>query len=170
MRAGDEVMVLPSGRETRIARIETYDGEVEEAFAPMSVTVHLEDDLDVSRGDLICRPHNHPQPTRELDATICWMAEKPLRPGARLGIKHTTRSGRVILDELRYRLDVNTLHRDLEATELGLNDIGRVTLRANGPLIVDPYRRNRSTGSFILIDETTNDTVAGGMIIAGEMD
>jgi len=170
LRAGDEVLVLPSGRETRIARIETFDGEVEEAFAPMSVTVHLADDIDVSRGDLICRPHNHPQPTREIDATICWMTEKPLRPGARLGIKHTTRSGRVILDELRYRLDVNTLHRDLEADELGLNDIGRVTLRANGPLIVDPYRRNRATGSFILVDEATNDTVAGGMIIAGEMD
>jgi bifunctional enzyme CysN/CysC len=170
LKAGDEVMVMPSGRTTKIARIETLDGDVGEAFPPMSVTVHLEDDLDVSRGDLICRPHNHPQPTREIDATICWMAEKPLRPGARLGIKHTTRSGRVILDELRYRLDVNTLHRDLEATELGLNDIGRVTLRTNTPLIVDPYRRNRFTGSFILIDEATNDTVAGGMILAGEMD
>ena len=170
LKAGDEVLVLPSGRTTRISRIETLDGGVEEAFPPMSVTVHLEDDLDVSRGDLICRPHNHPQPTREIDATICWMAEKPLRPGARLGIKHTTRSGRVILDDIRYRLDVNTLHRDLEATELGLNDIGRVTLRTNAPLIVDPYRRNRATGSFILVDEATNDTVAGGMIIAGEMD
>jgi bifunctional enzyme CysN/CysC len=170
LRAGDEVMVLPSGRTTKISRIETYDGEVAEAFSPMSVTVHLEDDLDVSRGDMICRPHNHPEATREIDATICWMTEKPLKPGARLGIKHTTRQGRVILDELRYRLNVNTLHRDLEATELGLNDIGRVTLRTNAPLIVDPYRRNRSTGSFILIDEATNDTVAGGMIIAGEMD
>jgi bifunctional enzyme CysN/CysC len=170
LKAGDEVMVMPSGRTTRIAKIETLDGDVGEAFPPMSVTVHLEDDLDVSRGDLICRPHNHPQASREIDATICWMAEKPLRPGARLGIKHTTRAGRVILDELRYRLDVNTLHRDLEATELGLNDIGRVTLRTSAPLIVDPYRRNRATGSFILIDEATNDTVAGGMIIAGEMD
>ena len=170
LKAGDEVLVLPSGRSSRIARIETYDGDVQEAFPPMSVTVHLEDDLDVSRGDLICRPHNHPQPTREVDATICWMTEAPLRPGARLALKQTTRSARVIVDELRYRLDVNTLHRDLEASELGLNDIGRVTLRTSAPLMVDPYRRNRSTGSFILVDEAHNDTVAGGMIIDAEPD
>jgi bifunctional enzyme CysN/CysC len=168
MKPGDEVMVLPSGRSTRISRIETADGDVAEAFPPMSVTVHLEDDIDISRGDMLCRPHNHPQPTRELDATICWMTEQPLRPGARLAIKQTTRSARVIVDQLRYRLDVNTLHRDLEATELGLNDIGRVTLRTSAPLIVDPYRRNRATGSFILIDEATNDTVAGGMILESE--
>jgi sulfate adenylyltransferase subunit 1 (EFTu-like GTPase family) len=170
LKAGDEVVVLPSGRSSRIAKIETFDGEVAEAFPPMSVTVHLEDDLDVSRGDMICRLHNQPQATRLIDATICWMTEQPLRPGARLAIKHTTRSGRVIVDELRYRLDVNTLHRDLEATELALNDIGRVTLRTSAPLIVDPYRRNRSTGSFILVDEGTNDTVAGGMIIEADPD
>jgi bifunctional enzyme CysN/CysC len=168
LRAGDEVVVLPSGRSSRIARIETFDGEVGEAFPPMSVTVHLEDDLDVARGDMICRAHNQPQATRLIDATICWMTETPLRPGARLAIKHTTRTGRVIVDELRYRLDVNTLHRDLEATELGLNDIGRVTLRTSAPLIVDPYRRNRATGSFILVDEATNDTVAGGMVLEAE--
>jgi bifunctional enzyme CysN/CysC len=127
--------------------------------------VHLEDDLDVSRGDLICRPHNHPQPTRELDATICWMTEQPLRPGARLAIKQTTRSARVIVDALRYRLDVNTLHRDETAQHLGLNEIGRVRLRTTVPLLADEYRRNRTTGGFILIDETTNRTVAAGMII-----
>ena len=149
---------------SRIARVETLDGEVPEAFPPMSVVVHLEDDLDVSRGDLICRPHNHPVVTRELDAMICWMTEEPLRQRARLAIKHTTRSARAILEDIRYRLDVNTLHRDLEATELGLNDIGRVTLRVSAPLIVDPYRRNRSTGSFILVDEATYATVAAGMI------
>jgi bifunctional enzyme CysN/CysC len=168
LKPGDDVLVLPSGRSSKIARIETLDGDVAEAFPPMSVTVHLEDDLDVSRGDLICRPHNHPQPTRRIDASICWMTEEPLRPGARLAIKQTTRSARVIVDELRYKLDVNTLHRDLEATELGLNDIGRVILRTSAPLIVDPYRRNRSTGSFILIDENGNDTVAGGMIIEAD--
>ena len=167
LKPGDEVLVQPSGRETRIARIETHDGEVREAFPPMSVVVHLEDDVDVSRGDLICRPHNHPIVTREIDAMICWMTEEPLRPRARLAIKHTTRNGRAILEDIRYRLDVNTLHRDLEATELGLNDIGRVTLRTSAPLIVDPYRRNRFTGSFILIDEGTNNTVAGGMILRG---
>jgi sulfate adenylyltransferase large subunit len=168
LRAGDEVLVLPSGKQSRIARIETLDGEVEEAFPPMSVTVHLEDDLDVSRGDLICRPHNQPQPTRRFDATICWMSEQALRPGARLAIKQTTRNARIVVDELRYRLDVNTLHRDLEASELKLNDIGRVTLKTSAPLIVDPYTRNRATGSFILVDEGTNDTVAGGMVIDAE--
>jgi bifunctional enzyme CysN/CysC len=168
LKPGDDVVVQPSGRQTKIAKVETLDGEVPEAFPPMSVVVHLEDDLDVSRGDLICRPHNQPVATRELDAMICWMAEAPLRPGAKLAIKHTTRTARAVLDDLRYRLDVNTLHRDLEATELGLNDIGRVTLRTSAPLIVDPYRRNRATGSFILVDEARNDTVAGGMIIRGD--
>jgi bifunctional enzyme CysN/CysC len=168
LKAGDDVVVQPSGRQTKIAKVETLDGEVPEAFPPMSVVVHLEDDLDVSRGDLICRPHNQPVATRELDAMICWMAEAPLRPGAKLAIKHTTRTARAVLDDLRYRLDVNTLHRDLEATELGLNDIGRVTLRTSAPLIVDPYRRNRATGSFILVDEARNDTVAGGMILRGD--
>jgi bifunctional enzyme CysN/CysC len=165
LKAGDEVLVLPSGKSSTIAKIETLDGEVAEAFPPMSVIVHLADDVDVSRGDVICRPHNHPEPVREIDAMVCWMVDEPLRQGARLGIKQTTRNARVIVDELRYRLDVNTLHRDLEATELTLNDIGRVKLRTSVPMIVDPYRRNRSTGSFILIDEATNNTVAGGMIL-----
>jgi bifunctional enzyme CysN/CysC len=167
-KPGDEVVVLPSSRTTTIDRIETYDGEVGEAFPPMSVIVHLADDLDVSRGDLICRPNNQPVTTRELDGMICWMAEEPLRPGARLAIKHTTRTGRAIVDAIRYRLDVNTLHRDLDASELALNDIARVTLRLSAPLAVDPYRRNRATGSFILVDEARNDTVAGGMILRPE--
>jgi bifunctional enzyme CysN/CysC len=163
-RPGDEVLVLPSGKTTRIAGIDTFDGPLEEAFPPLSVTLRLEDDLDISRGDLICRPHNHPVVTREIDATICWMADAPLRPGARYAIRHTTREARAIVSELRYELDVNTLHRDESATELGLNGIGRVTLRTSAPLIVDPYRRNRTTGSFVLVDEATNDTVGAGMI------
>jgi bifunctional enzyme CysN/CysC len=134
----------------------------------MSVILHLADDVDISRGDVICRPHNHPEPVRELDAMVCWMAEQPLRAGARLSIKQTTRNARVNVDELRYRLDVNTLHREQDAPEFGLNDIGRVRLRSSAPLIVDPYRRNRATGSFILIDEGTNNTVAGGMILDRE--
>jgi bifunctional enzyme CysN/CysC len=169
LRPHDEVIVLPSGRHTRIQRIDSEGGRaIEEAFPPMSVTLLLEDDLDVSRGDMICRAHNHPVPTRDLDAMVCWMSDMPLRARGRYAIKHTTRNARAIVDELRYRIDVNTLHRDEEAAELGLNQIGRVHLRTSAPLLVDEYRRNRATGSFILIDEATNDTVGGGMILGVE--
>jgi bifunctional enzyme CysN/CysC len=165
LKAGDEVMVLPSGLTSRIASIDTADGPVAEAFAPMSVTVRLEDDLDVSRGDMICRPHNAPAVSQDVEAMVCWMTDKPLRAGAKLAIKHTTRSARTVVRELRYRLDINTLHRDEEATELGLNSIGRVQLRTTQPLFVDEYRRNRTTGGFILIDETTNATVGAGTVL-----
>jgi bifunctional enzyme CysN/CysC len=164
-RPGDEVLVLPAGKETRIASIETLDGPVSEATPPMSVTMRLEDEIDVSRGDLICRPRNAPTAARELDAMVCWMSEDPLRPGRRYAIKHTTRSARAVVDELHYRVDVDTLHRDRAADGLGLNEIGRVRLRASAPLLVDEYRRNRSTGSFILIDESSHDTVGGGMVL-----
>jgi len=137
---------------------------VDEAFAPMAVTVRLKDDLDVSRGDLICRPQNAPQVTQDLDAMIAWMADEPLRPRQRLAIKHSTRTVRAMVKDLQYRLDVNTLHRDMEATELGLNDIGRVQLRTTQPLFIDDYSRNRVTGRFILIDEATNATVGAGML------
>jgi bifunctional enzyme CysN/CysC len=164
-RAGDEVVVLPSGLETRIAAIDTYDGPLEEAFPPLSVTVRLEDDLDVSRGDMICRPHNRPIETRELEAMVCWMSERPLQPSGRYRIKHTTRTVLAKADELRYRIDVNTLHRQEDATTLSLNEIGRLRLRLSSPLFLDEYRRNRTTGSFILIDESTNDTVGAGMVL-----
>jgi len=164
LKPGDEVTVLPSGFSTRIAAVDGATGPVDEAYAPMSVTVRLADDLDVSRGDMICRPHNAPVVTQDLDAMVCWMAHAPLRPGAKLAIKHTTRSARALVKHLRYRLDVNTLHRDEVTGQLGLNDIGRVRLRTTQPLFVDDYRRNRITGGFILIDETTNVTVAAGMI------
>ncbi len=164
LRPGDEVQVLPSGLTTRIAAIDGPRGPVGEAFAPMSVTVRLEDDVDVSRGDLICRPANAPQVTQDLDALVCWMAEEPLRPRQRLAIKHTTRTVRGMVKELAYRLDVNTLHRDPDAGELRLNDIGRVRLRVTQPLFVDDYARNRATGRFILIDEATNATVGAGML------
>jgi sulfate adenylyltransferase subunit 1 (EFTu-like GTPase family) len=130
----------------------------------MAVTVRLTDDLDVSRGDLICRPANAPQVTQDLDALVCWMADEPLRPRRRLAVKHTTRTVRGMVKQLDYRLDVNTLHRDLEADELGLNDIGRVRLRTTQPLFVDDYSRNRVTGRFILVDEATNATVGAGML------
>jgi bifunctional enzyme CysN/CysC len=165
LRAGDEVVVLPSGRTTRIASIDTYEGELEEAYPPLSVTVRLEDDIDVSRGDMICRPQNRPTEAREIDAMVCWMSERPLSPSARYRIKHTTRTALAKVDEMRYRIDVNTLHRDQAATGLELNEIGRLRLRLSTPLFVDEYRRNRATGSFILIDESTNDTVGAGMVL-----
>jgi bifunctional enzyme CysN/CysC len=164
-RRGDEVVVLPSGIETRIAGIETYDGPLEEAFPPLSVTLLLEDDVDVSRGDMICRPQNRPVEARDVDAMVCWMAERPLQPSGRYRIKHTTRTVLAKADELRYRIDVNTLHRHEEADGLSLNEIGRLRLRLSSPLFLDEYRRNRNTGSFILIDESTNDTVGAGMVL-----
>ena len=165
LRPGDEVMVLPSGFSTRIEAIETMDGPVPEAFPPMAVTIRLTDDLDISRGDLIARPHNAPQPRQDLDAMICWMADQPLTPGHKLTIKHTTRTARTLVKDLTYRLDINTLHRQPDPTHLDRNDIGRIRLRTTAPLFTDPYRRNRTTGAFILIDDTTHTTVAAGMIL-----
>jgi bifunctional enzyme CysN/CysC len=164
-RPGDPVVVLPAGAESRIASIDTLEGPIDEAYAPMSVALRLEDDLDVSRGDLICRPHNRPTVDRDVEAIVCWMAERPLTVGTRYAIKHTTRSARAVVEQLRYRIDVNSLHRDESAERLGLNEIGRVKLRTSIPLIFDEYRRNRATGSLILIDEATNQTVGAGMII-----
>jgi bifunctional enzyme CysN/CysC len=132
----------------------------------MSVTITLEDDIDVSRGDMICRQHNQPQVGQDVDATICWLTEQAtLRAGNRYTLKHTTRSVKAVIQSLQYRLDVNTLHRDDHVSELTLNEIGRIALRTQLPLFFDDYRRNRTTGSFILIDETTNNTVAAGMIL-----
>jgi bifunctional enzyme CysN/CysC len=166
LKPGDEVMVLPSGFTSRIASITTADGDVAEAYPPMSVTIRLTDELDVSRGDLICRPHNAPRPTQDIDALICWMDETAqLTPGHKYALKHTTRGVRAVVKQLQYRLDVNTLHRDESAHALGLNEIGRVRLRTTAPLLTDPYRRNRTTGGFIVVDETTNRTVGAGMIL-----
>jgi bifunctional enzyme CysN/CysC len=166
LKPGDEVMVLPSGFTTRIAGIDTASGPVDEAYPPMSVTVRLEDELDVSRGDLICRPNNQPAVAQDIDAMVCWMDEtRPMRVGAKYAIKHTTRSARAIVRDLHYRLDVNTLHRDETPDSLRLNEIGRVRLRTTIPLLADDYRRNRATGGFIIIDEQTNRTVASGMTV-----
>ena len=166
LKPGDDVVVLPSGWPSRVEAIETFDGPVAEAFAPMSVTVRLADDLDVSRGDLLCRPHNRPHVGQDIEAMVCWLHPSQLRPGGRYAIQHTTRSARAVVNDLVYRLDVNTLHRDESAESLGLNEIGRVTLRTTAPLFYDEYRRNRATGSFILVDEATNATVAAGMMLA----
>ncbi len=164
LRTGDEVVVLPGGRRTRIAAIDTFDGELEEAVAPLSVTLRLEDDIDVSRGDLICHPDGAPSVGRELEADVCWMGEAPLRPGGRYAIKHTSRGASAIVDTLHDRIDVHTLEREDAPGELALNDIGRISLRTSAPLAFDAYRSNRRTGSFILIDEATNATVAAGMV------
>ncbi len=166
LRKGDEVTVLPSGRQTRIAAIDTYDGELDEAMAPMSLTLRLEDELDVSRGETICRPDQAPTVARELEADVCWMAEQPLRAGGRYVIKHTTRSATALVEEITDHVDVDTLERGAPPKELGLNDIGRVRLRTSAPLVFDPYASNRRTGSFILIDEASNETVGAGMIAA----
>jgi len=167
LKPGDDVLVLPSGMTSKIAGIDVFDTEVDEAFPPMSVTVRLEDDVDVSRGDMICRPQNAPKPSQDIDAMVCWMVNEPLRPRQKLAIKHTTRSGRALVKDIQYRLDVNTLHRDQDTKELGLNEIGRVQLRTAVPLLCDPYVKNRTTGSFILIDEATGVTVGAGMINTG---
>jgi bifunctional enzyme CysN/CysC len=165
-KPGDDVVVLPSGFESKIASIDTADGPVDEATPPMSVTLRLTDDLDVSRGDMICRPNNRPQVGQDIDAMVCWFSERAkLTPGAKYGIKQTSKWARALVKDLHYRLDVNTLHRDEDATELALNEIGRITLRTTQPLFFDEYRRNRATGSFVLVDEATNDTVAAGMIM-----
>ncbi len=167
LRRGEEVVVLPGGERTRIAAIDTFDGELQEAAAPMSVALRLTDEIDVSRGELICHPDHEPTVARELQADVCWMAEQPLQPGGRYLIKQTTRSAMAVVDGIDDILDVHTLQRDPPPEQLALNHIGRVRLRTSTPLVFDPYKSNRRTGSFILIDEASNETVAAGMIAAG---
>jgi sulfate adenylyltransferase large subunit len=164
LRRGDDVLVLPGRQRTRVAEIDTFDGHRECAFPPMSVTVRLQDELDVSRGDMIVEAEDPPVSARDLEAMVCWMAEAPLRVQARYAIKHTTRTARAIVSEVEHRVDVNTLGHEA-ATELAVNEIGRVRLRTSAPLIIDAYARNRATGSFILIDEATGGTAAAGMVV-----
>ena len=165
MRPGDEVVVLPAGKTTRITEISGPSGPVDEAFTSMAVSISLADDIDISRGDMIARPNNQPDVTSEFDATVCWMADgAALEPGRDYIIKHTTRTTRARVTALDYRLDVNTLHRDKSATALKINELGRVTLRTQVPLLLDEYSRNPATGSFILIDPDNNGTVAAGMV------
>ena len=166
LRPGDRVLVLPSGLESTIATIETADGPIDEAFPPMAVTITLTDDIDISRGDMICRPNNQPAVLQDLDAQVCWMDETAsLTVGKRYGIKHTTRWARAVVRDVNYRIDVNTLHRVEDAEELSLNEIGRIQLRVTQPLFVDAYQGNRQTGAFILVDEGSNRTVGAGMLI-----
>jgi len=165
LRPGDEVVALPSGFTTKIERIEQNNQPIEELYSPMSATILLEDEIDISRGDMICRVSNQATATQDIEAMICWMSDySKLTEGSKLAIKHTTNWARTVVKEFRYRLDVNTLSRDTEAKELSLNEIGRVKLRLTKPILADKYDRNRATGSFILVDESTNVTVGAGMI------
>ena len=165
-RSGDAVTVLPGMRETTILSVDAFEQQLAAAAAPMAVTLRLQDDLDISRGDMIVARASQPRQTQDLDAMICWMAEsETMREGMRLSLKHTTRSARAIVRAIQYRLDINTLSLDTAADSLALNEIGRVHLRTTVPLFVDDYRTHHATGSFILIDDATNTTAAAGMIL-----
>lgn len=164
-KPGDEVMVLPSGFTSTIKSIDTFEGPVEEAFAPMSVTITLNDEIDISRGDMIVKPQNQPEVGQDIELMVCWMNEKKLIPRGKYKLRHTSREGRCIVKEVRYKVDVNTLHRFEDDKTMGLNDIGRILIRTTVPLMHDGYKRNKITGSVILVDEFTNETVAAGMII-----
>jgi bifunctional enzyme CysN/CysC len=170
MRPGDEVVVLPGGQRSTIAGIDTFDGPVEEAFPPMSVAVRLADDIDVGRGSTIVRPQNQPTVASRFEALLCWMSERPLEKHRRYIVKHTTRTALVGGIDVRYRIDVETLHRDESASLLELNDLGRVHMELSAPLVFDSYRRNRTTGSLIVIDQATNETVAAGVILDTEVE
>jgi sulfate adenylyltransferase subunit 1 len=165
LKKGDNVILLPSGLTTKIKKIDTYDGEIEEAYPPMAVTVLLEDDMDLSRGDMIARENNQPEVGQDIEVMVCWFNERPLQLRGKYTIKHTTQEARCIVKDIRYKLDINSLHRLQEDKHITMNDIARVVLRTTKPLLYDSYRKNRTTGSIIFIDEGTNETVGAGMII-----
>jgi len=164
-RPGDEVVALPSGFTSKIKSIDTLDGPLDEAFPPMSVTITLEDNIDISRGDMLVKTLNQPEVSQDIELMICWLNDKKLVPNGKYVIKHTTKEARCIVKEVRYKVDINTLHKIEEEKSIGLNDIGRILIRTTSPLYYDSYKKNRTTGSVILIDEFTNETVAAGMII-----
>jgi bifunctional enzyme CysN/CysC len=164
-QVGDEVMALPSGMTSRIRSIDVGGVEQQSAYPPQSVSIQLHDDIDVSRGDMICRPNNQPKVGQDIDAMVVWMAEQPLVVGKKYQIRHTSNEARCIVKGLRYRMDIQTLHRDETAENLRLNEIGRISIRTTKPLLYDPYRQCRATGSFIIVDEQTNNTVGAAMII-----
>jgi bifunctional enzyme CysN/CysC len=170
LRKGDDVVVLPSAQHTTIAEIDTFDGPVEEAFPPMSVALRLSDDIDVGRGSTIVRPHNQPTVSGGFECLLCWMSEQPLSPDRRYLVKHTTRTVMLGGASVRYRIDVETLRRHEDASTLEMNDLARVHLQLSSPLVFDSYRRNRVTGSLIMIDEATNETVAAGVILDTEVE
>lgn len=164
-KPGDEVMHLPSGLTTKIKTVETMDEQLEEAFPPMSVTMTLEDNIDISRGDMIVKPNNQPEVGQDIELMLCWLNEKKMTPGGKYSIKHTTKDARCVIKEVRYKMNINTLHKIEDDKTIGLNDIGRVLIRTTSPLFYDSYNKNRITGSVILVDEFTNETVGAGMIL-----
>lgn len=164
-KPGDKIKVLPSGFNSTIKSIEFNGQKLEEAFSPMSVVMTIEDEIDISRGDMLVRPNNQPDLDQNIDFMICWMNKKPLRPQAKFLVKHTTKETMCVVNEIHYKVNVNTLHRDMNIEELEMNDIARVSIRTAQPLLFDSYSRNRTTGSLILIDPSTYETVAAGMII-----
>lgn len=164
-KPGDEVLALPSGFTSKIKSIDTFDGPVDEAFSPMSVTITLEDDIDISRGDMIVKPDNQPDQKQDVDVMICWLNQAKLKVNGKYALKHTTKDARAIVKEVKYKVDINTLHRIEDDKEIGLNDIGRIRLRTSKALFCDPYSKNRTTGSVILVDEFTHETVGAGMIL-----
>jgi sulfate adenylyltransferase subunit 1 len=163
-KPGDDVMVLPSGFSSKIKAIDSFDGPLQEAFAPMSVTLTLEDDIDISRGDMIVRPNNQPEPSQDLDVMLCWLNQRGPMPGAKYTIRHTSNEARCMIKNILYKVDINTLHRMEDDKDIKANDIARVQIRTTKPLLIDAYNDNRNTGSIILVDEATNETVAAGMI------
>jgi len=165
LRQGDDVTVLPSGFTSKVKKIDTFDGEIKEAFAPMSVTVTLEDDIDISRGDMIIRTNNTPEVTQEFDAMICWLHSNSARPRAKYTLLHTSNEPTAMIKSVLYKIDIETYNRNHEDKELGMNDIGRITIRTTRPIFKDEYRDNRITGSFVLVNDNTNETVAAGMIL-----
>ena len=164
-KPGDEITVLPSGFTTKIKGIHTPDGDKEEAFAPQSVCLTLTDEIDISRGDTLVKANNPPQVSQDIEAMVCWFSSKPMAPRAKLIVRHTTQETKTIIQEVKYHVDINTLHKIENVDTFNMNDIGRISMRTAVPLIHDSYRRNRITGSFVLIDPGTNETVAAGMII-----
>lgn len=164
-RPGDEVEILPSGFSSKIKSIDTFEGPLAEAFPPMSVCITLEDDIDISRGDMIVRKNNKPEMSQDVDMMICWMNDRPLQLNGKYALKHTTRDARCVVKDIKYKMDISTMHRLTDDKNLGRNDIGRITIRTTVPLLFDSYRKNRITGSIILIDEATNETVGAGMIV-----
>lgn len=164
-KPGDEVVALPSGFSSKIKTIETLDGQLTEAFPPMSVTITLEDEIDISRGDMLVKANNQPEISQDIELMVCWLNEKKLSPNGKYIIRHTTKEARCVIKDIRYKMDINSLHRVEGDASIGLNDIGRILIRTTTPLFYDSYTKNRFTGSIIFVDEFTNETVGAGMII-----